>query len=41
MNLYHLYSVVSPLLDFIDQLTNWYIRLNRRRFWGELVQSPG
>ena len=21
-------------MEFVDQLTNWYIRLNRRRFWG-------
>ncbi|MDD2942145.1 MAG: isoleucine--tRNA ligase [bacterium] len=31
---YHLYSATQPILEFIDQLTNWYIRLNRRRFWG-------
>ena len=30
---YHLYAAAQPILDFIDQLTNWYIRLNRRRFW--------
>ena len=30
---YHLYAAVPPVLDFVDQLTNWYIRLNRRRFW--------
>ena len=30
---YQLYSAAKPILDFIDQLTNWYIRLNRRRFW--------
>ena len=34
MDQYHLYNVVGPLLDFIDELTNGYIRLNRRRFWG-------
>ena len=32
---YHLYAAAQPILDFIDQLTNWYIRLNRRRFWSE------
>ena len=31
---YHLYTASQPILDFIDQLTNWYIRLNRKRFWG-------
>jgi isoleucyl-tRNA synthetase len=30
---YRLYAAVPPVLDFVDQLTNWYIRLNRRRFW--------
>ena len=30
---YRLYAAAQPILDFIDQLTNWYIRLNRRRFW--------
>jgi isoleucyl-tRNA synthetase len=33
MEEYHLYNVVPALLNFIDDLTNWYIRLNRRRFW--------
>lgn len=30
---YHLYTAAQPILDYVDQLTNWYIRLNRRRFW--------
>lgn len=30
---YRLYQAAQPILHFIDQLTNWYIRLNRRRFW--------
>jgi len=34
MEKYHLYAVVPEVLSFIDDLTNWYIRLNRRRFWG-------
>ena len=33
MEAYRLYQVLPPLFDFIDDLTNWYIRLNRRRFW--------
>lgn len=33
LSFYHLYSAAPCILDFIDQLTNWYIRLNRRRFW--------
>jgi isoleucyl-tRNA synthetase len=30
---YHLYEVVPEVVRFIEDLTNWYIRLNRRRFW--------
>lgn len=32
---YRLYNVVPQLFGFIEDLTNWYIRLNRGRFWGE------
>lgn len=35
MGLYKLYTVVPRLLNFIDELTNWYIRFNRRRLKGE------
>ena len=35
MQRYRLYNVVPALLAFIGELTNWYIRLNRPRFWGE------
>ncbi|SJM85351.1 Isoleucine--tRNA ligase, cytoplasmic [Zygosaccharomyces bailii] len=35
MEVYKLYSVVPKLLNFIDELTNWYIRFNRRRLKGE------
>lgn len=35
MQSYRLYNVVPELFDFIEDLTNWYIRLNRRRFWEE------
>lgn len=31
MAAYRLYTVVPMLIKFIDQLTNWYVRLNRRR----------
>ena len=30
---YYLYKIVPPTLGFIDDLTNWYIRRSRRRFW--------
>ncbi len=33
MESYRLYNVVPSLFEFIEDLTNWYIRLNRRRFW--------
>jgi len=35
METYKLYNVVKPLLGFLDQLTNWYVRLNRTRINGE------
>tara|TARA_B110000285_G_C15128541_1_gene621918 strand:+ start:1796 stop:1966 length:171 start_codon:yes stop_codon:yes gene_type:complete len=35
MDSYHLYNVVRPLLSFLDQLTNWYVRLNRPRMRGD------
>jgi isoleucyl-tRNA synthetase len=31
---YRLYSVVEKKLVFLDQLSNWYVRLNRRRLKG-------
>ncbi len=34
MEKYLLYAVVPQVLSFIEDLTNWYIRLSRRRFWG-------
>ena len=32
---YRLYAVIPPILRFIDDLTNWYIRRSRRRFWSQ------
>ncbi|OIQ19866.1 MAG: isoleucine--tRNA ligase [Bacteriovorax sp. MedPE-SWde] len=32
---YKLYNVVPELFNFIEDLTNWYIRLNRSRYWGD------
>ncbi|KAK9448268.1 tRNA synthetases class I-domain-containing protein [Limtongia smithiae] len=32
---YRLYTVVPRLLSLIDDMTNWYIRFNRRRLKGE------
>lgn len=35
MKAYRLYTVVPRLTKFIDQLTNWYVRMNRKRIKGE------
>ncbi|KAG7893564.1 hypothetical protein KL905_002308 [Ogataea polymorpha] len=35
MEEYRLYTVVPKLLNLIDELTNWYIRFNRKRLKGE------
>ena len=36
MAAYRLYTVVPRLLKFVDNLTNWYVRLNRARLRGEV-----
>ena len=33
MDQYNLSQSVEPFVAFVDQLTNWYIRRSRRRFW--------
>lgn len=33
MDGYYLYKTIAPILHFIEDLTNWYIRRSRRRFW--------
>jgi isoleucyl-tRNA synthetase len=35
MDIYHLYAVVRHTLEFLENLTNWYVRLNRGRMKGE------
>lgn len=35
MDAYDLSRAVEPLVGFVDQLTNWYIRRSRRRFWND------
>jgi len=39
MEAYRLYNVVPQLFTFIEDLTNWYIRLNRRRFWSDSLDQ--
>ncbi|MDR2897951.1 MAG: isoleucine--tRNA ligase, partial [Spirochaetaceae bacterium] len=43
---YDLSRAVDPIVSFIDQLNNWYIRRSRRRFWksendGDKVEAYG
>ncbi len=38
---YYLYRVIPPVLGFIDDLTNWYIRRSRRRFWRAAGDAEG
>ena len=35
MDDYDLSMAVEPFVGFVDQLTNWYIRRSRRRFWDD------
>ncbi len=35
LDAYELSRAVEPFVGFIDQLTNWYIRRNRARFWDD------
>ena len=39
MELYKLYTVVPKLLSFLENLTNWYVRLNRLRLKGETDEA--
>lgn len=38
---YELFRVIPALLGFIDDLTNWYIRRSRRRFWRGAAEDDG
>jgi len=35
MKAYRLYTVIPRLVQFVDQLTNWYVRFNRKRLKGD------
>jgi isoleucyl-tRNA synthetase len=39
MTQYRLYTVVDELLQFLNKLTNWYIRLNRSRIKGDFGEE--
>ena len=40
MDKYDLNKVVHLIQDFVcDDLSNWYIRRNRRRFWGSELDN--
>ena len=31
---YRIFEPARELIDFVDELSNWYVRLDRERFWG-------
>ncbi|XP_069101274.1 LOW QUALITY PROTEIN: isoleucine--tRNA ligase, cytoplasmic-like [Argopecten irradians] len=35
MSEYHLYTVMPVMVKFVGQLTNWYVRMNRKRLKGD------
>ncbi len=38
LDAYRLYEASRSLAEFVDDLSNWYVRRSRRRFWGEGVE---
>ncbi|MEJ5198047.1 MAG: isoleucine--tRNA ligase [Anaerolineae bacterium] len=40
---YDVTGATRPIADFVDELSNWYVRLSRRRFWntGEETRKQG
>ncbi len=38
---FYLYKLISIIVEFIDDLSNFYIRLNRRRFWKKTRSNNG
>ena len=38
---YYLFDVVPPILGFVEDLTNWYVRRSRRRFWRSRDEDDG
>ncbi|MCI2425652.1 isoleucine--tRNA ligase [Candidatus Acetothermia bacterium] len=39
LNLYHVPQATEAMESFLDELSNWYIRSSRRRFWGSEMTS--
>lgn len=39
MDAYDLQRATEPIIEFIDNLNNWYIRRNRRRFWSGTIDE--
>ena len=39
MEAYRLFAVTSPIVGFVEHLTNWYIRRTRRRFWAHRTET--
>ncbi len=36
---FHVYKATKPIEGFLDDLSNWYVRRSRRRFWKSRVDS--
>jgi isoleucyl-tRNA synthetase len=36
---YDVTGATRPIADFVEELSNWYLRLNRKRFWNTGVES--
>ena len=41
LDAYDMQKAISPIVDFIDSLNNWYIRRSRRRFWRSASHGRG
>ncbi len=41
MGAYNIPDALSPILPFLDDASNWYVRRSRRRFWRSLKGAAG
>ncbi len=39
LNEYKITETSRAIADFVDELSNWYVRLNRERFWGKGLEG--